>query len=451
MAKQRSSPLFICRQCGSTQTKWAGKCPDCGAWSSFEETAPPQPSTGGRGLASSTPPRLIETIDVEKTFRLKSGNSELDRTLGGGFAPGSLLLIGGDPGIGKSTLLLQTAATLSAAGIRVLYASGEESAEQIKLRALRLNVASAKIHLLCETSLSALLEEAKKLKPQFLVVDSIQTLFKEELPGTPGSVTQIRECTLDLMNFAKSEKCITVLVGHVTKEGQIAGPRVLEHMVDTVVYFEGDRNLEYRILRTIKNRYGSTNEIGVFTMQQSGLLPVSNPSQLFLQENRENSPGSMISCTLEGTRALLFEVQALASPSGYSTPQRVALGFDSRRLTIILALIERYGSTPLGSIDIFASIVGGLKIDDPATDLAIALAVIGNARKKVLASRAVVLGELGLDGGVRVVSQLDLRLQEASRLGFTRAIIPAGGTLPKVKGMQFERVSRLEQAIGLFE
>ena len=450
MAK-KNPKVFRCAACGSVQTKWAGKCPECGAWSSLEESEALPPATGPRGLSASGGPRLISEISGGDVRRIKSGNPELDRTLGGGFAPGSLLLVGGDPGIGKSTLLLQTSATLAAAGLNVLYASGEESAEQIKLRAMRLGVGEAPIRLLCETSLSALLEQARKLKPEFLVVDSIQTLFKEELPGTPGSVAQIRECTLDLMNFAKSAPCVTVIVGHVTKEGQIAGPRVLEHMVDTVVYFEGDRDLQFRVIRTVKNRFGSTNEIGVFEMQSCGLVPVSNPSALFLQQSGETAPGSVVSCAVEGTRALMFEVQALVASAGYSTGQRVALGLDGRKLAILLALLERYGGMQLGNTDVFASVAGGLKIDDTATDLAVALAVAGNLRKLALPARTVALGELGLGGEVRPVSQIELRLQEAARLGFERAVVPAAAKLKEVKGLELLRVKRLDQALALLE
>ncbi len=450
MAKKNPT-IYVCASCGSVQTKWAGKCPDCGAWSTLEESSAPPPATGPRGLSASGGPRPIGEISGEEVSRIRSGNAELDRALGGGFAPGSLLLVGGDPGIGKSTLLLQTSATLAAAGLRVLYASGEESAEQIKLRAMRLGVGGSAVRLLCETSLTALLEHARKFKPEFLVVDSIQTLFKEELPGTPGRVAQIRECTLDLMNFAKSAPCVTVIVGHVTKEGQIAGPRVLEHMVDTVVYFEGDRDLQFRVIRTVKNRFGSTNEIGVFEMQSCGLVPVSNPSALFLQQSGETAPGSVVSCAVEGTRALMFEVQALVASAGYSTGQRVALGLDGRKLAILLALLERYGGMQLGNTDVFASVAGGLKTDDPATDLAVALAVAGNLRRKALLPRTVAIGELGLGGEVRPVSQIELRLQEAARLGFERAVVPAAAKLKEVKGLELLRVKRLDQALDLLE
>ena len=450
MAKKNPT-IYVCASCGSVQTKWAGKCPDCGAWSTLEESAAPPPATGPRGLSASGGPRPIGEISGEEVSRIRSGNAELDRALGGGFAPGSLLLVGGDPGIGKSTLLLQTSATLAAAGLRVLYASGEESAEQIKLRAMRLGVGGSTVRLLCETSLTALLDHARKFKPEFLVVDSIQTLFKDELPGTPGSVAQIRECTLDLMNFAKSAPCITVIVGHVTKEGQIAGPRMLEHMVDTVVYFEGDRDLQFRVIRTVKNRFGSTNEIGVFEMQSCGLVPVSNPSRLFLQELGEARPGAVVSCAVEGTRALLFEVQALVASAGYSTGQRVALGLDGRKLAILLALLERYGGMQLGNTDVFASVAGGLKTDDTATDLAVALAVAGNLRRKALPPRTVAIGELGLGGEVRPVSQIELRLQEAARLGFAQAIVPAAAKLREMDGLTLLRVQRLDQALDLLE
>ena len=340
MIKAKSKTEYVCKECHSVFSKWAGKCPSCEAWSSMEERMVETPANK-RGLGGQQKKGISEplkNIQSQGTKRLSTANSEFDRTLGGGLAPGSLILIGGDPGIGKSTLVLQTLATMSAAGVKTLYVSGEESAVQVKIRSERLEVSGSDMLLMCETNLEKVLSEAKRIQPEILVIDSIQTIYKTELPGTPGSVTQLRECTLELMIFAKNTGCITILVGHVTKDGQIAGPRVLEHMVDTVAYFEGDRNHQYRILRTIKNRFGATNEIGVFEMTARGLESVENPSKVFLQDSVEPLPGSVISCTLEGSRALLFEAQALVSQSNYSVPQRVAAGVDPKRLTIILEI-----------------------------------------------------------------------------------------------------------------
>jgi len=400
--------------------------------------------TGAPGASSAVP---LSQISVERTQRLSTANSEFDRTLGGGMAPGSLILVGGDPGVGKSTLVLQTLATMAAAGIKALYVSGEESAVQVKLRSERLGVPGSDLLLLCETSLRRVLEEARILKPQVLVIDSIQTIYREDLPGTPGSLSQLRECTLDLMVFAKSSGCITLLVGHVTKEGQIAGPRVLEHMVDTVAYFEGDRNHQYRILRTIKNRFGATDEIGVFEMTSKGLEPVANPSKVFLQENNASFPGSVVSCTLEGSRALLFEIQALVGNTSFAMPQRVAAGIEQKRLTILLALLDKFGGVHIGNSDVFVSVAGGLRVDDPGTDLALALAVAGNFLNFHLPPHSIVIGELGLSGEVRAVNQLELRVKEAHRLGFRHILVPASGKLPAIPGLQVSRVARLEQAV----
>ena len=336
---------FVCTECGEVTPKWAGKCPNCGAWSTLVERAVENKATR-RGLGhssldrdgSSGIPRKLSEIETTATKRLSSASSEFDRTLGGGFAPGSLVLIGGDPGIGKSTLVLQTLATMASAGVKALYVSGEESAVQVKLRSERLGVSGSELMLLCETNLDRILEKAKAIQPEIMVIDSIQTIYNAELPGTPGSVSQLRESTLSLMVFAKNTGCITILIGHVTKDGQIAGPRILEHMVDTVAYFEGDRNNQYRILRTIKNRFGATDEIGVFEMTSGGLVSVTNPSKIFLDATNINAPGSVVSCTIEGSRAMLFETQALVNQTNYAVAQRVAAGIDPKRLTIILAL-----------------------------------------------------------------------------------------------------------------
>ncbi|GBU24064.1 DNA repair protein RadA [Fibrobacteria bacterium R8-3-H12] len=391
-------------------------------------------------------PMPISEVPTNHSKRLTTANQEFDRTLGGGMAAGSLILIGGDPGIGKSTLVLQTLSTIAAAGCKTLYVSGEESAAQVKLRAERLGAAGSDMMLFCETSLSKILECAEQIKPQVMVVDSIQTVYSEELPGTPGSVSQLRECALKLMIYAKNSGTVTMLVGHVTKDGQIAGPRILEHMVDTVAYFEGDKKGQYRILRTVKNRYGATDEIGVFEMTSFGLIPVQNPSKVFLQEG-ELSPGSAVSCTIEGSRAMLFEIQALVGKTSYAMPQRVSAGVEAKKLTIILALLERFAKLQVSNSDVFASVVGGLKLDDPGIDLPLALAIVGNARNISLPSHSIVIGELGLSGEIRHVSSLDLRIKEAHRLGFEKIVVPASGKIPAVKGIEIIKFARLEEAV----
>ncbi len=446
LSSKKSKSLFVCNSCGVEHNKWAGQCSACSEWSTLVEVEL-EAAESQRGLRSKNTPVFLKDISEDQQERLHTGNSELDRTLGGGFIPGSLTLIGGDPGIGKSTLLLQTTALLAAAGLKVLYVTGEESLEQIKNRARRLGVPEAEILLFCETNLSQILGQVRKIAPDVLIVDSIQTVFKEDLSGTPGSVTQIRECTLELMVQAKTHQCTTILVGHVTKEGQIAGPRILEHMVDTVVYFEGDRNDSFRLLRTIKNRFGSTNELGVLEMRAEGLRAVSNPSELFLQQNRGAFPGNVVTCSLEGSRSFVFELQALVASSSYAVAQRVALGLDSKRLTLILALLEKFGGIQIGANDVFVSAVGGLKVVDPAADLAVALAMAGNFLNKSLPSDWIALGELGLNGEVRQIQQLENRLREARRLGFSHAIVPAGSKKLNISGMELHPIARLEKAI----
>lgn len=448
MAKVKAGVEFVCRGCGFVSPKWAGKCPECGAWSSFDER-PVEASEPKRGLGAHEARAVpLRELASEEARRVGTGNAEFDRTLGGGFVPGSLVLVGGDPGIGKSTLVLQTLATMAAAGFKALYVSGEESAVQVKLRSERLQVGGSALLLMCETSLEKVLEEAKRLKPDVMVIDSIQTVYKRDLPGTPGAVSQLRECTLDLMVFAKTSGCITILIGHVTKEGQIAGPRILEHMVDTVAYFEGDRNQQFRVLRTIKNRFGATDELGVFEMTALGLVPVENPSKAFLQELDEPAPGSVVSCTIEGSRAILFEAQALVNQSSYAVPQRVAAGVGPKRLTIILALLEKFGGIMIGASDVFASIAGGMHVNDTATDLALALAVAGNYLSIPMPKGSAAIGELGLSGEVRAVSLLDLRIKEAARSGFRTLLVPAAGRISeRVQGVELIRVGSLAEAI----
>lgn len=451
MPAKKANIQYVCRECGERFAKWSGKCPECGAWSSFLEQ---EMETKNRGIgpvmanSSGCPYSPICKIPAENAKRLSTANPEFDRTLGGGLAPGSLVLIGGDPGIGKSTLVLQTLSTMAAAGCKTLYVSGEESAAQVKLRAERLGAAGSDMLLLCETSLDKILECANQIKPLVMVIDSIQTVYSEELPGTPGSVSQLRECALKLMVYAKNSGTSAMLIGHVTKDGQIAGPRILEHMVDTVAYFEGDKKGQYRILRTVKNRFGATDEIGVFEMTSLGLIPVQNPSRVFLQEGAELSPGSVVSCTIEGSRALLFEIQALVGKTSYAIPQRVSAGVEAKKLTIILALLERFAKIQTGNSDVFVSVAGGLRLDDPGIDLSLALAVVSNALNISLPPRSIVIGELGLSGEIRTVSSLDLRIKEAHRLGFEKIVVPANAKIPAVKGVETKKFARLEEAVG---
>jgi len=437
---------YICEKCGSAFPHKVSKCPECGVSGLFVvETEIEKES---RGIGTASEPMPISQVPTKHSKRLTTANQELDRTLGGGMTAGSLILIGGDPGIGKSTLVLQTLSTIAAAGCQTLYVSGEESASQVKLRAERLGAAGSDMMLFCETSLNKILECAEQIKPQVMVIDSIQTVYSEDLPGTPGSVQQLRECALKLMVYAKSSGTITILVGHVTKDGQIAGPRILEHMVDTVAYFEGDKKGQYRILRTIKNRFGATDEIGVFEMTSLGLIPVQNPSKVFLQEG-ELSPGSAVSCTIEGSRAMLFEIQALVGKTSYAMPQRVSAGVDAKKLTIILALLERFAKLQVSNSDVFVSVAGGLKLDDPGIDLSLALAIVSNARNISLPPHSIVIGELGLSGEIRPVSAMDLRIKEAHRLGFEKIIVPASGKIPPMKGIEVIKFSKLEEAVQL--
>jgi DNA repair protein RadA/Sms len=441
----KKSIQYICQECGAAFTHKVSKCAECGAPGIFVQET--EIKAENRGIYAATHAVPLFQVPAEHTKRLSTANAEFDRTLGGGMAPGSLILIGGDPGIGKSTLVLQTLSTMAAANCKTLYVSGEESMAQVKLRAERLGAAGSDMMLLCETSLNKILECAEQVKPQVMVIDSIQTVYSEELPGTPGSVQQLRECTLKLMIYAKTSCTATMLIGHVTKDGQIAGPRILEHIVDTVAYFEGEKKGQYRILRTIKNRFGATDEIGVFEMTSLGLIPVQNPSRVFLQEGTEMAPGSVVSCTIEGSRALLFEIQALVGKSSYAMPQRVSAGVEAKKLTIILALLERFAKLQTGNSDVFISVAGGLKLDEPGIDLSIALAVVSNAMNISLPPNSIVIGELGLSGEIRPVSALDLRIKEAHRLGFEKIAVPASGKIPSVKGIEVIKFAKLEKAV----
>ena len=431
-----SKTTFFCTACGNEQPRWFGHCAQCGEWNTAAEAPPsgaPQGAAVKRGGAARWVPagearaqgaRPLAHVDVESAERAHTGMRELDRVLGGGLVPGSLVLVGGDPGIGKSTLLLQLAMALAREGRRILYVTGEESEQQIRLRAARLGQVPETLLLLCETDLESVLESAASVLPDAMVVDSIQTLSRADLEGGPGTVTQVRECGLAMLHYAKGSRTPVFLVGHVTKDGAVAGPRVLEHMVDAVLYLEGERYQHYRVLRAAKNRFGSTNELGVFEMLDSGLREVANPSEAFLPDSARIEPGTAVVASLEGTRPLLVEVQALVSTSFYGTPQRVTSGFDPRRLAVLLAVLERRVGLRLGRHDVFVTVTGGLKLDDPGTDLGVALAIASSFRSRPLLERTIALGEVSLSGELRRVARLDARLRAAAQLGFVRAGIP---------------------------
>ncbi len=413
--------LFVCAKCGYESRKWLGRCTDCGSWDSLVEQRKKTVRTGNRPTA--TAQLLSETGDGERS-RLVTAIGELDRVLGGGVVPGSLVLIGGDPGIGKSTLILQMLASLAGSTLKVLYVTGEESAQQIRMRATRLGVEEQAIYISTENCVEAIVELAEQMQPALLAVDSIQTVFSEEVASAPGSVTQVRESTARLMTMAKSGGVPVLLVGHVTKDGAIAGPRVLEHMVDTVLYFEGDRGQAFRILRTVKNRFGSTNEIGVFEMKEKGLVEVDNPSALFLAERPVNVPGSVVMPSIEGTRPILVEVQALVSRSSLGTARRTAIGADPQRLALLTAVLEKKLGVTLFDHDIFLNIAGGIRIDEPALDLGVVVALLSSFFEKKVDPTTVVCGEVGLAGEVRAVGQMEMRLREAGRLGFQSFVMP---------------------------
>jgi len=443
--------FYQCQSCGYSSPKWLGKCPDCGNWNSFVE----EKSTSGSKQAASlrligkTEPVALGSIEGTSEFRISTGIKEFDRVLGGGVVPGSVILVGGDPGIGKSTLLLQTFAGLSTKTGKLLYVSGEESPQQIKMRADRLSVSSDNIILLPETSMEGILEEAARIHPDAMVIDSIQTVYTLELLSAPGSVGQVRECAARLMLYAKRSNVPVFIVGHVTKEGTIAGPRVLEHIVDTVMYFEGDSGHSYRILRTIKNRFGSTNEIGIFEMSDAGLREVDNPSELFLSERPKNVPGSTVVASVEGTRPLMVEIQALVSQTNFGMPRRTCIGVDFNRVNLLIAVLEKRSGMHLGGMDVFINIVGGLKIIEPAVDLGIIATIASSAREIPVDAGTFVFGEVGLSGEVRAVAQAEQRLKEAAKIGFARAIIPAGNAekIRNDQGLKIRGVRNVEECL----
>lgn len=445
MGKQPRS-IFVCQHCGYQTSKWMGRCPECGEWSSIVEESREPPKTTGRRSSTGTPKR-IDAISLSPEMRLTTGISEFDRTLGGGLVPGSLVLIGGDPGIGKSTLLLQVLERFSNKGLRALYLSGEESPQQIKLRADRLAVSSDRLFVMTGTCLEDILENLNTLKPEVVVVDSIQTVYTEALSSAPGSVGQIREVASRLMSMAKDSGTPVFLIGHVTKEGAIAGPKVLEHMVDTVLYFEGDTGHAFRILRSVKNRFGSTNEIGVFEMKDAGLAEVGNPSRIFLEERPLEVSGSVVTPCLEGTRPLLVEIQALVGHSPLGMPRRTAIGVDHHRISLLVAVLGKRLGLEMGDKDIFVNVAGGLRVEEPAADLAIVSAMISSFLDRPVDRTMVVFGELGLAGEIRGVSQPSLRIREAKKLGFSRCLLPRRNLegLPTQKGLALAGVGSIQE------
>lgn len=453
MAKTRTQ--YTCQQCGAHHTRWMGRCTECGTWDSLVEERLPRSTSNGqrRGIvAESDAPVPLASISSDDTERLPVNGEELQRVLGGGLVPGSVVLVGGDPGIGKSTLLIQVAAHFATQQGTTLYVSAEESARQIKLRADRLGLATDNLYVYSETSLDAILEQMQRLKPALVIVDSIQTVYLEDVGSAAGSVSQVREGALRLLQFAKQTGTPVFLVGHVTKEGAIAGPRVLEHIVDAVLYLEGERFHQYRLLRGVKNRFGSTNEVGVFEMTQQGMQEVVNPSEVFIAERSAGTPGSTVTVMLEGTRPLLIEVQALTSHTGNAQPRRTANGFDVNRLLMLVAVLSKRVGLPLFNQDIYVNIVGGIRISEPAADLAVALAIASSFRNARIDPELVLVGEIGLSGELRSVSQLERRLTEAAKLGFKQAIAPPTTLNSPISGLSYTAVRSLSdvvaQAIG---
>ena len=433
MAKTKASTVFFCQNCGHESSKWMGQCPGCKEWNTFVEETVSKAPYKGLAAAGSNParrtgkvqPSVLSEIAIRSEDRISTGMGELDRVLGGGIVQGSLTLVGGDPGIGKSTLLLQVCRNLSGAGHKVLYISGEESLAQIKMRADRIGQFTDLMLLLCETDLEEIAEVVRSEKPEAVVIDSIQTMYNENVSAAPGSVSQVRESTGLLLQLAKGLGVSVLIVGHVTKEGTVAGPRVLEHMVDAVLYFEGDRHASYRILRGVKNRFGSTNEIGVFEMREQGLTEVLNASEYMLSGRPENASGSVVACTMEGTRPLLIEIQALVCHSNFGIPRRQATGTDFNRVNLLMAVLEKRSGIQLGSCDAYVNITGGMKVVEPAVDLGIILAILSSFKNSPLSPGLVAFGEVGLSGEVRAVSQAAQRVAEAEKLGFDTCILPA--------------------------
>ncbi|MEC5425610.1 DNA repair protein RadA [Virgibacillus sp. C22-A2] len=453
MAKRKTK--YVCQDCGYEVAKWMGKCPGCDEWNTLveemESSDKRNKHTFNVGSKYSSKPESITAIESEKEPRIKTKMEEFNRVLGGGIVPGSLVLIGGDPGIGKSTLLLQISSQLAEKELPVLYISGEESTRQTKLRADRLNVKAELLYVLAETNLFDIAKQIEEIKPSFVVIDSIQTIFKEEISSAPGSVSQVRESTSELMKIAKSNGIPIFIVGHVTKEGSIAGPRILEHMVDAVLYFEGERHHTYRILRGVKNRFGSTNEMGIFEMKEEGLREVMNPSEIFLEERSQGAAGSTVVASMEGTRPVLVEIQALISPSSFGNPRRMATGIDANRVPLLMAVLEKRVGLMLQNQDAYIKVAGGVKLDEPAIDLAIVVSIASSFRDQPTQPEDIFVGEVGLTGEIRRVSRIEQRVQEAAKLGFKRVICPQrnmdGWTVPK--GIQVIGVNTVQEALDI--
>ncbi len=454
MAKGKTATVFFCQHCGYESSKWMGQCPGCKEWNSFvEEKVSAKSSGAGGGMRKRerVKPASLSEVSIQEEMRMSTHMAELDRVLGGGIVPGSLTLVGGDPGIGKSTLLLQVCRHMAADGRKVLYISGEESLRQIKLRANRLGEFTDNLFLLCETSLEVIEETLRDMRPDIAIIDSIQTMYHEEISAAPGSVSQVRESTNVFLQLAKGLNLSIFIVGHVTKEGTVAGPRVLEHMVDTVLYFEGDRHASYRILRGVKNRFGSTNEIGVFEMKEEGLVEVANASEYMLSGKPEGASGSIVSCSMEGTRPILLEIQALVCRSSFGIPRRQAIGTDFNRVNLLMAVLEKRLGLQMSDCDAYVNLAGGMRIMEPAIDLAIAMAVVSSFKNRVIDDKTIAFGEIGLSGEVRGVSLVQQRIGEAVKLGFSTCIVPEVnvGQVKAAEGIRVIGVKTVRDAIDL--
>lgn len=445
----RQKTVFCCSECGNETVKWSGRCTACGAWDSLVEVKLDAKSKGSTKRATSKKtPKLISELDTEAELRFSTGIGELDRVLGGGAVKGSLVLVGGAPGIGKSTLLLQLCGLVEGE-MKILYVTGEESERQLKMRAQRLGVDNGQIYVLAETGLTEVLEAADELEPDIMIVDSIQTMFDSEVSSAPGSVSQVRECTMSIMRMTKEKGFTTFVVGHINKEGNIAGPKVLEHMVDCVLYFEGERSTSFRILRAGKNRFGSTNEIGVFEMVDTGLKELQNPSEILLSGRPDNAPGTCVTCVIEGSRPILAEIQALVAPATYNAGRRSTNGIDYNRATLLLAVLEKRGGMAVSGCDAYINVIGGLELDEPAADLATMLAIASSFRDLPLGRDLAAVGEVGLSGEIRSVNSLNMRLSEIARLGFKRCVIPAHikYDIKKPDGLEIISVKNIREAI----
>ena len=445
----RQKTVFCCSECGNETVKWSGRCTACGAWDSLVEVKLDAKSKGStKRVTSKKTPKLISELDTEAELRFSTGIGELDRVLGGGAVKGSLVLVGGAPGIGKSTLLLQLCGLVEGE-MKILYVTGEESERQLKMRAQRLGVDNGQIYVLAETGLTEVLEAADELEPDIMIVDSIQTMFDPEVSSAPGSVSQVRECTMSIMRMTKEKGFTTFVVGHINKEGNIAGPKVLEHMVDCVLYFEGERSTSFRILRAGKNRFGSTNEIGVFEMVDTGLKELQNPSEILLSGRPDNAPGTCVTCVIEGSRPILAEIQALVAPATYNAGRRSTNGIDYNRATLLLAVLEKRGGMAVSGCDAYINVIGGLELDEPAADLATMLAIASSFRDLPLGRDLAAVGEVGLSGEIRSVNSLNMRLSEIARLGFKRCVIPAHikDDIKKPDGLEIISVKNIREAI----